>query len=171
MKFLLFLLSIFTFNTWADEAPSRTFRLICKVQYEILQESIRQERAFTMYGKQTPSGIKFEYKMNDIPAYAFDFDGNGLPEAFWHYDSRIEFSAILNGRGLIYNFSFYNYSDARILQSVFQEIREVELPMLMYYNEANFDYYLGQLIESEINLNSWVNERGVQVKNCSIDIY
>lgn len=171
MKFLLILLATFTFNIWAEEAPSRTFRLICKVQYEILQETLRQERAFTMYGKQTERGIKFEHRMNDIPAYAFEFDGNGLPEAFWHYDSHIEFSAVLSGRELVYNFSFYNYAGARILQTVFQETREVELPMLMYYNQADFNYYSGKLIDSEVNLNSWVNERGVQIKNCSMDIY
>jgi hypothetical protein len=172
MKVLMLILISFSAHALAILIePNQTHRLLCKIQYEILEEASLQSRPITIYGKPTDKGIEFNHTSNDIPAYAFEFDGYGLPEAFWHYDSKVEIKALLKGNNLEYEFNYFNYAGSRKLESVFKEKREILLPNLFYFNESAFNYYDGDLIEGEVNSNIWVNERGIQIQDCRLDIY
>ena len=169
--------SLFAFDTIATEDLESTednYRLLCHFSYERIETSSLQRDTFVTFGRKTPEGIvKFEYQVDSISAYSFlIYDSNAIPEVNWHHNSKILVNLDMHPNGEIkYRFRFFNYGDNNRLNVVFDEKREVFKPGIVYLNEAAFNYYEGTLIEGRINQETWINERGVTLDRCRIDVF
>lgn len=154
-------------------AGGDNYRLLCHYSYERIEASELQQETVVAYGLKNDNGsIEFDTTVRGLSAYSFYQKGHdSIPQVRWHYDSKISINVILEETGLIkYRYQFYNYIQNAI-QSVFDETREVYKPGINYLNEAAFNYYEGNLIESEVNVTTWVNERGISLDKCRIDAY
>lgn len=175
---LFLILGIFNANALEinqnpEEYKTTNYRLLCHYTYERIETSQPQTSTFVTYGQKNESGaIEFSKTISNISAYSFYFSNEApYPIARWHHDSKIRIDLRIQGSDIEYRYRFYNYTDNNNFKVVFDETREIYRPGLSYLNESAFNYYEGQLIDSEVNQMTWVNERGVSLDKCRIDIY
>ena len=157
-------------NLQFDQA---NYRLLCHYTFERIETSELQTKTFVIYGHQLQSGeIVFSKTINSVSAYSFTFDRDaGIPTAKWHFNSKIRLDLKIAGSDIEFRYRFYNYTDGNKVETVFDETRGLYRPGLDYLKEASFNYFEGELIEGEVNQRMWVNERGVTLDKCRIDIY
>lgn len=150
------------------------YRLLCHFTYERLQTSELQQETFVAYGRKEINGeIKFEYEVKSLSAYSFFFkDSTTYPKVKWHHQAKIKVNLSIQPNGDIrYRYRFYNLGINNDLLVVLDETREVFKPGIVYLNEAAFNYLEGNLVEGYINQETWINERGVTLDKCRIDIF
>ena len=147
----------------ASVANARNFKLNCTLEYDI----------------DDKDDIEIPMTMIDgVPTFhAYDeglvtyYIPKVLAPAVWHDDATIEFSAQLIGETLIYSYDFKNYlRDESELVSVFKETRSLVLDF-EEIDDAEihyFDFDDGEIIESMVNKDDWINETGIELEECEI---
>lgn len=161
MRFLLCLMILSSIALAQSEA--RNLRLNCTLKYDIDDKDEIEIPMTIKNGMTTFHTIEENLVTYYIPM---------LPSvAQWHNDSKIEFSAQLHGEVLLYTYDFKNYlRDESELVSVFTETRSLALD----FDEIDdaeihyFDFDDGDIIESHVNKDAWINETGIELDECEI---
>jgi hypothetical protein len=151
----------------ATVAQARNLKLNCTLEYDI--DDKRDIEINTIIDGDTISFHR--YKKNLVTYYIPNFTPNGPRTAVWHNDASIEFTAVLEGESLIYTYDFKNYlRDESEIASLYKETRALHLD----FSEINdgekhyFDFDDGDILESQVNRNDWINYNGIEIDDCEI---
>jgi len=123
---------------------------------------------FEMKGVENPDGT-ISFSDSDSGLYTYFFPSYG--PAVWHTEAKYEFQARLDGEKLTYQYKFYNNLRAKnTVTKVFDETREIAIDFyeVEYDDDFSFDDDDGALIASEVNHDDWINEKGIEFKECKI---
>jgi hypothetical protein len=162
MKFIATLLVLMSFSVF-----SNTYKLDCEYEYETYSSDDELYGHLIMEGVEEDGKVIFSSSKSILPTYFFPAYG----PAIWHRDAKIQFEGELVGDQMTFRFVFENYKRSLEDYGVLYDVtRTVKLDELFEEDEDDFDYNDGDVIESYINKDPWINEKGVALEECELTI-
>lgn len=133
-----------------------------------LEDYDEDKHTFEMKGVENEDGT-ISFSSSGANLYTYFFPESG--PAIWHSQAKYEFEAKLDGEKLTYQFKFFNnLRDRNTVTKVFDETREIAIDFyeVEYDDDFSFDANDGALLNSDINKDSWINEKGYDFEECKI---
>lgn len=156
--FLIFLLSICS----VAQASNIDLMLRCKMSYDIDAHFFADIPATESEGR-----IIFSKTSQGHESYFFPEMGS----AIWHNDASYSINATIVDEKLLINFQFTNYlrnkSKLVTLYNV-TNIYNIDFEEIFENGNQFFDKFDGEVLNSQINNDDWVNQEGIKLDECQL---
>lgn len=160
---------IILLGAFSSSAFAQRYEFECEFEYETYTSDERY-MDLELRGQLAENGfVLFSKERTRLHSYFFPAVG----PAIWHMDSKMKLEAELDSENILtYRLEFYNYLRERIdLVKVYDETRRIDLSQkLAGDNKAKFDYIDGEVISSNINRDSWIEELSYVPQECKLKI-